>query len=64
MKVSKAELLRRALDAAFGIDDGAQRRRQVIQATAGVLPDALDWPEWLAAVRGRTAQERLHDLGL
>ncbi len=60
--VPKAEVIRRILDAALGLDTGAADRRTAILATAGVLPDAEDWPEWLAGVRGAGAGERLERL--
>ncbi len=62
--VSKAEVIRRVLDEALGIDDGAAARVAAIDASAGVLADAPDWPEWLAAVRGAPMETRLEDLGL
>lgn len=62
---SKAEIIRRILDEALGIgdedDDGA---RSAIEATAGLCRDYPEWPEWLEAVRGRTADDRLSSLGL
>ena len=33
--------------------------RAVIEETAGICADYPDWPEWLRAVRGRSADERL-----
>jgi hypothetical protein len=45
----------------------AQGRRQIarrvaaIDATAGVLPDDRDWPEWLDDVRGEPADDGLSD---
>jgi hypothetical protein len=62
--ISQAELIRRILDRALGFDDGAADRVAAIDATAGVLPDAPDWPEWLNDVRGNSADERLSSLGL
>ncbi len=63
--VPMAEVVRRILDQVLAIDDGAADARvAAVQATAGVLADADDWPEWLARVRGRTAAERLDHLGL
>ncbi|HWB72372.1 MAG TPA: CopG family transcriptional regulator [Egibacteraceae bacterium] len=61
--VSKAEIIRRLLDRGLGIEDGAEARLRAIDDTFGVLPDAPDWPEWLAAVRGAPADERLRRLG-
>jgi hypothetical protein len=63
--VPMAEVVRQILDQVLAIDDGAADARvAAVQATAGVLADADDWPEWLARVRGRTAAERLDHLGL
>ncbi len=61
--ISQAELVRRILDQALGFDDGHAARVAAIDATAGVLPDAPDWPEWLSDVRGDSADERLSSLG-
>jgi len=61
--VPKAEVIRRMLDAALGLDTGAADRRNAILATAGILDDAQEWPEWLADVRGGGAGERLERLG-
>lgn len=57
--VSRAAALRWALDAALATGDADAEARAVILATAGLLADAPDWPEWQRAVRGRTAAERL-----
>ena len=62
--VSQAEIVRRLLDGALGIDAGAEERVAAIDATAGLLSDAPDWPEWLKRVRGRGTGRRLRDLGL
>ena len=62
--VSSAEVIRRILDAALGLDDHADARVAAVDATAGVLAGAPDWPQWLASVRGRGADERLEQLGL
>ena len=62
--ISKAEVIRRILDVDLGIDNGTANRLASIDATAGILPDAPAWPEWLAAVRGRGSGERLAELGL
>lgn len=62
--IPKAEVVRRALDEALGLDDGRDARRRAILATAGLLSDdARDWPEWLAEVRSSGADERLRRLG-
>lgn len=57
--VPMAEVVRRILDQALAIDDGAQARLAAVTATSGVLADADNWPDWLARVRGRTAAKRL-----
>lgn len=60
--VAKAELVRRYLDLALGLDAGNDDRRRAILATAGLLPEADDWPQWLAQVRGSGANQRLQQL--
>lgn len=60
--VSKAEVVRRILDQALGLDSGTADRKRAILATAGLLSDAEDWPEWLARVRGSGADTRLRAL--
>jgi hypothetical protein len=62
--ISKAEVIRRILDRAFGGGDGEAEARAVIRATAGICADYPDWPEWQRDVRGRPADERLGDVGL
>lgn len=62
--VAQAEVVRRILDEGLGIDEGADERVAAVEATSGVLPEAPDWPEWLACVRGGGAEGRLRDLGL
>jgi hypothetical protein len=61
--ISQAAVIRRILDEALGVDDGARVRVAAVDATAGILPDAPDWPDWLASVRGSGADERLSSLG-
>ena len=61
--VSKAAVIRRTLDEGLGIDDGREERQRAIRASAGAIPDAEDWPQWLRAVRGAGANTRLTDLG-
>ena len=56
-QISHADVIRRILDAGLGIDDGIAERLAAIDATAGILPAAPDWHEWLAAVRGRRAPD-------
>ncbi len=62
--VSKAEVIRRILDRGLGLDGGEDDDRAAILATAGILSDYPDWPEWQRSVRGRTSDERLSALGL
>lgn len=62
--VSQAEVIRRILDRALGITTGSDERVAMVDATAGVLADYPDWPDWLGDVRGRDADARLKDLGL
>jgi plasmid stability protein len=61
---SQAETIRRILDRALGINRGPDERLDAVDATAGVLSDHPDWPEWLRAVRGRGTSKRLRELGL
>lgn len=61
---SQAAVIRRILDHALGLGDDTRDRVAAIDATAGLLPDAPDWDEWLAEVRGRSASDRLAELGL
>jgi hypothetical protein len=61
--VSKAEVIRRLLDGGLRIDDGMESRMRAVEETFGIVPEAPDWPEWLAAVRGAPADERLRRLG-
>jgi hypothetical protein len=60
---SRAGALRWALDSVLETGDVEAEARAVILATAGILADHPDWPEWQRTVRGRTATERLEDLG-
>ena len=62
--VSQAQVIRQILDAALDTGDAEAEARAGILATAGILPDAPDWPQWQAQVRGRSADERLSDEGL
>ena len=64
--VSKAEVIRGMLDQQLGISSDAVARAEIFRETAGLLKgkDYPDWEEWLLNVRGRTADERLRDLGL
>jgi hypothetical protein len=60
---SQAEVIRRVLERELGILlRGVGERVAIVNATAGVLADHPDWPEWLAAVRGVGSSER--QLGL
>ncbi len=60
--VSVAEVVRGILDRELGIHPGPEHRLAVIDATAGILRGAPDWPQWLAGVRGAEADTRLRDL--
>lgn len=60
--VPKAEVIRRILDQALGLDSGADDRRRAILATAGLMPEADDWREWLDRVRGSGADARLRQI--
>ena len=61
---SKAAVIGEIFDQALG--NGAPEAEDVaiIRATSGICSDHPDWPEWLSAVRGRSADERLLSLGL
>lgn len=63
--VSKAEVVRQILDAAFDAGGAEAEDRAAIVATAGICAEYPDWPEWLERVRGGGgADERLGALGL
>jgi len=62
--ISKAEAIRRILDAALGIEDGVDARLRVVADTAGALAHVDDWDDRLAAARAQSAAERLDALGL
>jgi hypothetical protein len=62
--VSEAEIIRRILDEALDLAGDREAQVAAIEETAGILADMPDWPEWLAAVRGRGADARLRELGL
>jgi hypothetical protein len=57
--ISRAGALRWALDSALDTGDPDAEARNVILATAGILADYPDWPDWQRTARGRTAAERL-----
>jgi hypothetical protein len=61
---TKAEVIRRMLDEALGLASDASARAAAVRDTAGILAEAPDWPEWLGAIRGRSADERLRELGM
>ena len=61
MNVSKAEALRWVLDRALTTGTAVDEAPAVIRASAGILADYHDWPEWQRRVRGRTAVKRLAD---
>lgn len=60
-RISMAQVIRQILDSALETGDPEAEARAGILATAGILPEAPDWPEWQAAVRGRSAASRLAD---
>jgi hypothetical protein len=63
--VSQAEVIRRILDEALGLDDGTDELLAAFDAAFGICKDYPDWPEWLASVRsGKGADARLKELGL
>ena len=64
ISICEAEVVRRALHRALGTGDVEREDRAVIASTSGLLADYPDWPEWLSAVRGQSAEERLRSLGL
>ncbi len=63
-RVSKASVIRHILDQALHTGDPEAEARAAIEATAGVCAAYPDWPEWLRAVRGRSAADRARELGL
>lgn len=62
-RIPKAAVVRQILDAALDTGDAEAEARAAIRATAGICHDAPDWPQWQRQVRGRTADQRLHDEG-
>lgn len=62
-RVSMALVIRQILDAALDTGDSEAEARAGILATAGILPNAPDWREWQASVRGRSASARLAEDG-
>ncbi len=63
--VLEAEVVRRILDKALGIDDGHDERMAAFDAAFGICKDYPEWPEWLSSVRsGKGADQRLKELGL
>lgn len=63
-EISKAEVIRRILDDALKTGNSEAESRAGILDTAGIFADYPDWPEWLTAVSGKSADERLDELGL
>jgi hypothetical protein len=59
---SQAAVIRRILEEALGVADGVSERLASIDATAGAVRDAPGWDTWLAAVRGRSVEDRLRAL--
>lgn len=62
--VSKAEIIRRLLDEALGLNASVRDRLEAVEETAGLLAEAPDWQDWLAQVRGNGSDRRLTELGL
>ncbi len=62
--VSEAQVIRRILDEALDLVEDNGERVAAVDETAGLLADAPDWPEWLQAIRGPSADDRLRQLGL
>lgn len=62
--VPQADVIRRILDVGLGIEVHHDERLAAVRATAGILADYPDWPEWLADVRGPGTADRLRRLGL
>ena len=62
--VSEAEIIRRILDGALDLAGDREAQVAAVEETAGILADMPDWPDWLAAVRGRGADARLRELGV
>lgn len=64
--ISKSEVIREILDREFSFVADAEARAAAVRETAGILKgkDYPDWEQWQRAARGRTADERLRDLGL
>jgi hypothetical protein len=57
--VSETAVIRRILDEALGVQKADDERVSAVDETAGLLADAPDWPDWLLAVRGKGARDRL-----
>ena len=61
---SEAAVVRQILDEALGIERSTEEILAALDAAFGCCKDYPDWPEWLAAVRGKGADARLKELGL
>lgn len=59
----KAEIIRRILDSGLGLGEDVAERRRALRDSAGALADEPGWEEWLDAVRGGGAADRLDQLG-
>jgi Antitoxin ParD len=55
--VPKAQVIRGILDRALNTGDHEAEAWAAILASAGVMSDAPDWPEWQRSARGRTAAQ-------
>lgn len=58
-RTSRAHVIRQILEVALETGNVEAEARAGILATAGILPQAPDWPECQAAVRGSTTSSLL-----
>jgi hypothetical protein len=56
-------MIGRMRDEARGPQGDEDARVAAVDETAGLLPSASDWPEWLRQVRGPGSDDRLRELG-
>ena len=61
---AQSEVIREILDHSLGIRHDRSDRDAAIRETAGILADEDGWNTWQRSARGRTATDRLEDLGL
>lgn len=63
--IPMAEVVRKILDEALGLDDAAEARRQAAEQAFGALQDGETWQEFMARVRRPGGVDaRLRELGL